>query len=533
MLKQIRCDVFREKTIDFHPGLNVVLGDNQGSNSIGKSTLLMIIDFIFGGTSYTEYNNDVMRELGDHEFQFFFEFSTEKFFFIRGTVNPKEVYECNESFDKINTMTLEEYLKFLKKQYSLPSEHLSFRSAVSLYSRIWGKHNLDVKRPLHTFPKERNADTVVRFLLLFNAYDNIIHEEKKLKLLKDSRLTLNKAGKYDYVPKITKTKYEKNLKEIEEIEEKITDIKENIYKVALNISDFVSEELFNLQKEKNKLIKERDYFRTKLIRINKNLKNKHVDQKFEKLVEFFPNVNLEKLMNIERFHENISKILAEELKKEKRRLELEVNFFDEQISKIDSTMNSLLSNDGQSNHLIEHLFDLSTRLRSIELENKIYLKSQNIKKDIETTETDISEKKVQSIEKVTDLVNTKLLTINDSIHNESRRSPKLELLEKDYNYKIFDNTGTGKAYTNLLILDLAVFELTKLPILIHDSILFKNIEDNVVENIIKIYNQKSTRQIFIAIDTIDRYSEYTQIILTEQKAISLSRDRLLFIKDWR
>lgn len=201
-----------------------------------------------------------------------------------------------------------------------------------------------------------------------------------MKLLKDSRLTLNKAGKYDYVPKITKTKYEKNLKEIEEIEEKITDIKENIYKVALNISDFVSEELFNLQKEKNKLIKERDYFRTKLIRINKNLKNKHVDQKFEKLVEFFPNVNLEKLMNIERFHENISKILAEELKKEKRRLELEVNFFDEQISKIDSTMNSLLSNDGQSNHLIEHLFDLSTRLRSIELENKIYLKSQNIKK---------------------------------------------------------------------------------------------------------------------------------------------------------
>lgn len=38
-----------KKVITFHKGLNVVLGDNKGTNSIGKSTLLMVIDFIFGG----------------------------------------------------------------------------------------------------------------------------------------------------------------------------------------------------------------------------------------------------------------------------------------------------------------------------------------------------------------------------------------------------------------------------------------------------------------------------------------------------
>ncbi|MGW8418824.1 hypothetical protein ACWGKP_33375, partial [Brevibacillus sp. NPDC055896] len=255
MLKQIRCDVFRQKTIIFHDGLNVVLGDNQGSNSIGKSSLLMIIDFIFGGTSYTDHNSDVVRELGDHQFEFVFEFNNEKFFFIRGTANPKDVYESNENFDKLKTISLGEYLIFLKNKYPLPSEHISFRAAVSLFSRIWGKHNLDVKRPLHTFPKEKNADTVVRFLLMFNAYDNIISGEKKLKLLKDSRLTLNKAGKYEYVPKITKTRYEKNLLEKTQIEEKISSIKDNIYKVALNLSELVSEELFRLQEEKNKLIR--------------------------------------------------------------------------------------------------------------------------------------------------------------------------------------------------------------------------------------------------------------------------------------
>ena len=49
MLKRIRCDKFREKEIIFHPGLNAVIGDEIASNSIGKSTLLMIIDFVFGG----------------------------------------------------------------------------------------------------------------------------------------------------------------------------------------------------------------------------------------------------------------------------------------------------------------------------------------------------------------------------------------------------------------------------------------------------------------------------------------------------
>ena len=57
MLVEVQCDKFIEKgkkreAIQFHPGLNVVLGDDNGSNSIGKSTFLMILDFVFGGSDY-------------------------------------------------------------------------------------------------------------------------------------------------------------------------------------------------------------------------------------------------------------------------------------------------------------------------------------------------------------------------------------------------------------------------------------------------------------------------------------------------
>lgn len=49
MLVELRCEKFHQKVIKFHKGMNVVLGSLDADNSIGKTTFLMILDFIFGG----------------------------------------------------------------------------------------------------------------------------------------------------------------------------------------------------------------------------------------------------------------------------------------------------------------------------------------------------------------------------------------------------------------------------------------------------------------------------------------------------
>lgn len=64
MLCEIICDYFKQPRIQFYPGLNTVLGDGSGSNSIGKSTFLMIIDFVFGGNDYVNKSTDVQRNIG-------------------------------------------------------------------------------------------------------------------------------------------------------------------------------------------------------------------------------------------------------------------------------------------------------------------------------------------------------------------------------------------------------------------------------------------------------------------------------------
>ena len=74
MLKEIYCPLFKEgKTLRspilFHKGLNIILGSEQGkAGSIGKSTMLLIIDFVFGGNAYMK--SDAVQQLGEHTVYF-------------------------------------------------------------------------------------------------------------------------------------------------------------------------------------------------------------------------------------------------------------------------------------------------------------------------------------------------------------------------------------------------------------------------------------------------------------------------------
>ncbi|MDH8679927.1 AAA family ATPase [Fusibacter bizertensis] len=133
MLKQISSVVFREGTIYFHSGLNTILGDEKGSNSIGKSTLLMIIDFIYGGTSYIKENSDTVKHLGHHNFEFVLELGEKKYYFRRGTENSDIVEECNHMFINTKNLKISEYTSILHNLYISDLIHISFRAAVSTY----------------------------------------------------------------------------------------------------------------------------------------------------------------------------------------------------------------------------------------------------------------------------------------------------------------------------------------------------------------------------------------------------------------
>lgn len=64
--------------------------------------------------------------------------------------------------------------------------------------------------------------------------------------------------------------------------------------------------------------------------------------------------------------------------------------------------------------------------------------------------------------------------------------------------------------------------LTDLPFVIHDTILFKNIEDDTMENIIVKYASLESKQVFIAFDHIASFSEEAIKILREHTILSIT-----------
>ena len=99
----------------FHGGLNVVLGEEDGAMSIGKSSSLLAIDFAFGGDTYIK--SDGVRHEGHHTVFFAFEFKGVRHYFARNTSDGDTVFFCDKDYNLTGVKyTKEEFISWLRNQ---------------------------------------------------------------------------------------------------------------------------------------------------------------------------------------------------------------------------------------------------------------------------------------------------------------------------------------------------------------------------------------------------------------------------------
>lgn len=170
MLKEIRCSEFKSRgqtrdPIVFHSGLNTVLGGSAANNSIGKSTFMLIIDFCFGGDTYSK--TDVKNHVGDHTICFAFEFDDGMHYYSRSVLYPKKVNKCNSRYDVISTIKVKDFRDELLRGYNIDLPETGFREIVSRFFRIAGKHNDTIVNPLNN-GSPRDADAIDAIEKLFN-----------------------------------------------------------------------------------------------------------------------------------------------------------------------------------------------------------------------------------------------------------------------------------------------------------------------------------------------------------------------------
>ncbi|MGZ2829914.1 DUF2326 domain-containing protein [Pseudomonas aeruginosa] len=536
MLKQIKCNLFNHKQIDFHDGLNIILGDDEAKNSIGKSSALLVIDFAMGGTSLLVDDAGVIKALGDHSYDITFEFKGEPLFVRRSTERPDIVDVCDSNYIKHDEMSLEAYREHLKRLYGLSGLESTFRSIVSPFARIWNKGESDPDHPLAGASKEKLSAGIFRLLDLFERTSDVSVERAALQILKDKKDLMKRSMTAEIIPRITTTQYRSNQKLIKDNAQAISDLKDNFAGAITAYEALFDEKLREIQQSKNELIKQRSLTSARREKLQRDISglSPRLTANIALVAEFFPEADFERLQQVEQFHKKIGKLVSRELKNELEALLNQESEINESITDLDQKIKLALNLKGTPTDLFAKVFELKEVTDKAREENKFFEQKTSIDESEAASKARLDAIYDQIFLSIESSINSELEEFNKIVYGPERNPSQLRIKNANsYSFTSPLDTGTGKSYAGLVGFDIAVLSLTNLPFIIHDSMIYKNIEISATENIIRILSAFKKKQIFLAFDEAKKFNTETQKTLQSNKVLQLNRNQLLYIKDWR
>lgn len=375
MLKEIRSNAFISNgnirpTIVFNEGLNVCKGPDDYPNSIGKSDFLMTIDFAFGGNDYVEKLDDVLRHVEQHEICFAFKFEDKITRFSRSTDNKDIVYICDENYEKQgDPITLTAFTNWLKKQYLIKNQ-LTFRGIVNRYFRVYGRENDDETLPLRSAKSELLSTSIISLIELFDLYKVIEKDIEAEKEANEKKSVFSKAQDYQYIPKINKTEYKNNLKKIEELKLKKTELADKAGKNLLELDSKKAAAIAKLKGDLKTFKRQQGkyYNQLDLIKKNKEIESSSIQNDFSALQEFFPNAELsiERLQQVEAFHKDLTTILKNDFKEAEKKVWNLINLLNIQIENIENEINSIEQVEGISKIMLEEYAKIEKEIIQLE-----------------------------------------------------------------------------------------------------------------------------------------------------------------------
>jgi ElaB/YqjD/DUF883 family membrane-anchored ribosome-binding protein len=539
MLTEIYCDRFIEDgvvrpKIEFHQGLNTVLGDVEANNSIGKTTFLLIVDYAFGGEDYAK--SDAARHILNHTICFAFEFGGQRFYFSRSTLEPTSVNKCNAEYETQSTMLLKEYNEFLFEKYRINRTGLTFRNAVGRYLRIYGRDNLNETRPLNNAASESSANAIMALLKLFGRYDRFDELMTLKKTTEDNRKALAGAIEFDYVPAIkNKTKYKENLKQIDALEAELKELldkeDEALSQTDMEHADAASEikaRLAYARRQRSRLVTQQ-----KVVEANMQKQIAPTADDIAALQEFFPGANIAHINDIERFHYQLQGILVAEFEEEKAGLQALFNSTSREILELENKHRALGIPAKLSKPFLDKYSSLNSRIGFLQKQNASYDELNDIKEKKKQVGGQLEEVEEQELRELQNDINVHMAELNNFIYDNAHKPPILDLQStSQYVFETPDDTGTGTNYKSMIVFDLSVLAMTPLPAVAHESIILKNIGDAPLEKIMELY-MNTDKQVFIALDKDNTYSRRTSEILNQTAVLRLSENgKQLFGRSW-
>lgn len=538
MLVEVRCDKFISngkvrEPIRFHAGLNAVLGDDNGSNSIGKSTFLMILDFVFGGSDYVKKCIDVQENVKEHTICFAFDFDGQMHYFSRNTVNYNNVVKCDSEYQPlpdVEPLSLQAYGEFLCEQYGLSAEGITWRGAIARFIRVYKRDTLDEERPLRSSKDEKAADAIKGYMRLFDRYSSVEAQIKQAATAEDEKEAFRKSTQeYNHV-RAAKNDKEKAANEmrIAELEQQEQGLIADSDRGLLDLDSMTAQRLSELNEALINYRRQRALVQTQLNSVRRDMtgEKRSFKRSFTDLERFFPNEEFHTLEEIEGFHQKLTKILEQEFTETERSLATTYALLGGEIAAINEQITEIKNVPNVSQAILKEFAQITTELNNLRKANENYDELQRIKQvaaDYAETRDAVIADELHTIENA---VNQEMGSITLEILGDVTHMPPVLRLEKlnKYTFNTPNDGGTGAQYRGLITFDLANMALAPVPFVVHDSVLLKNIERAVFSAIIRVYNDQGQKgkQVFMAYDTLDAYDKETRELVEQNAVLQLS-----------
>lgn len=345
---------------------------------------------------------------------------------------------------------------------------------------------------------------------LFEEYEEIKNLEEKSDAIQSEKDEFSSVEK----SKIVKDGKIKNLSQLKESEARLEQLNNELSQIAE--ANKIQTETVDAQRAAQAAELERQITvlkrnRTKLLNeksiLESNLGSEDKIQKenFDELKSFFPDVNIPHLEEIQNFHKQITKILKKETEEELLKLEDKISEIEKSLIEAMQELTELSVPVSIPKKVLEQYAAVSIQKNELEGQIVFYRNSKQISSRLKEMKIELDDKKLSILEEIVSKINLKLEELSGKVNGNDSYAPCLNLNSaSSYNFYAPKDGGAGTAYVSMILYDLAILELTKLPFVIHDSVLFKNLSDNRVIKVFEEY-ENSRKQIFVSFDKKNSY----------------------------
>lgn len=216
------------------------------------------------------------------------------------------------------------------------------------------------------------------------------------------------------------------------------------------------------------------------------------------LTSYFPQVNVARLHGVEGFHRELTDALRDE---HQRQFDVYTNAAretDGQIAYVEDRIRAL----GKPVDILDETWDeygkLSANRKALKIQLGIWDGKEASLAERNRLREELKSLRQSALIVARRAMNGKLVELN-GLAAADQQPPVLNFNENGTNYKFEspDDEGFGVADKGLSPFDLAVFSLTPIPVIMQESVLFNNIEKDIVGKLLELHEQ-SNKQVLIA-----------------------------------